>query len=102
MEERTEEEKAEIKSSFSAKKRNQFIIILLIMPALFIVLQSKRMKVDPEWGGIPWSVWQGIAIALILGSVAFSFVNWRCPACKGYLGRGMFPRFCAKCGAELS
>ena len=31
----------------------------------------------------------------------FSFRNWRCPACNGYLGRSMSMNFCPKCGVEL-
>ncbi|MFW5839956.1 MAG: hypothetical protein ACOCZE_05185 [Planctomycetota bacterium] len=37
----------------------------------------------------------------IIGLVLIgSFVNWRCPSCRGYLGRSM-PRHCPKCGVKL-
>jgi len=38
---------------------------------------------------------------LVAAAVIFSFANWRCPACNGYLGRGINPKFCSKCGTEL-
>ena len=44
------------------------------------------------------------AIAFMTGLAAaalFTFMNWRCPSCNGYLGRAMNPKFCGKCGAEL-
>ncbi len=31
----------------------------------------------------------------------FSFWNWRCPACKAYLGESFHPATCLKCGALL-
>jgi hypothetical protein len=33
--------------------------------------------------------------------VGFTFWNWRCPACKGYLGKGSNHRFCPKCSVRL-
>ena len=52
--------------------------------------------------GLPASVLMGAAFALVLGAVVFSFQNWRCPSCNGYLGKAISPRFCSKCGAALS
>lgn len=38
---------------------------------------------------------------LIVGFIGFSAVNWRCPACNEYLGAGINPPRCRKCGAPL-
>jgi rubrerythrin len=38
---------------------------------------------------------------VVAGALIFSFVNWRCPACTRYLGRGWNPKFCPKCGVQL-
>lgn len=52
--------------------------------------------------GIPLAVVGPAAVVLILGGLGFSLYNWRCPACNKYLGKAMSPKFCAKCGVELS
>ncbi len=40
-------------------------------------------------------------IIVLVGLVAFSFFNWRCPACQAYLGKGWNPKFCVRCGEPL-
>lgn len=40
-------------------------------------------------------------LGFIIFLVAFSFYNWRCPACRRYLGRGLGPKFCPGCGVPL-
>lgn len=48
------------------------------------------------------SDWFGpLFFGIALAAVGFSLVNWRCPSCNVYLGRGISPRFCSKCGIEL-
>ena len=42
------------------------------------------------------------SFVVILGVVLFSLKNWRCPACNAYLGKGMAPSFCSKCGIPLN
>jgi predicted nucleic acid-binding Zn ribbon protein len=38
-------------------------------------------------------------LALVL--IVIHALNWRCPACGRSLGRGLNPKFCSKCGAQL-
>lgn len=41
-------------------------------------------------------------VVVIAGVIGFSFWNWRCPACKRYMGKhGFGIRFCHRCGARL-
>lgn len=35
------------------------------------------------------------------GVLIVSLINWRCPACRKYLGRGFPPTYCPKCGVQL-
>jgi hypothetical protein len=42
------------------------------------------------------------AAALLLAAAGFSWLNWRCPACKKHLGLGLFPSHCPECRVELS
>lgn len=51
--------------------------------------------------GLPRAFVDTVVFGLMVGVVLFSFVNWRCPACDGYLGKGTSPKFCRKCGTQL-
>ena len=42
-----------------------------------------------------------VVVAIVLGAVAYSFKNWRCPACNKYLGKSVFLAFCPLCGVPL-
>lgn len=80
-----EEQKAEFRAVFAARRRRQTVLsVLLFLFALVAVfLWMGGQAGNP---GIPRSVVLPAAIALVGGTVAFSLYNWRCPACKGYLG----------------
>jgi hypothetical protein len=63
------------------------ILIVLIIP---LAIAGDRAK-----GSSP------VLLFPILAAVGFSLWNWRCPACRGYLGRTFNPKFCQKCGVQL-
>lgn len=46
-----------------------------------------------------WYVWLlgGVAIA----GLVVSYINWKCPSCKKYLGRSYNPAKCPNCGVKL-
>ena len=45
---------------------------------------------------------RAILSALVgVGITAVSFWNWRCPACRSYLGKTTDARHCRRCGVEL-
>jgi hypothetical protein len=94
----TEEQKAAFRAQFSAKRRNQ---IILAAPLVAVVLLLAFSEGKEAVLGIPLVVAGPVAIVLILGGLAFSLYNWRCPACNRYLGRTISPKFCVKCGVEL-
>jgi hypothetical protein len=94
----TEQQKAEFKQQYSTRRRNQIILFLPLVALVVLVgLSEGRGAVL----GIPMTTAGPIAIVLILCGVIFSLYNWRCPACNKHLGKGLSPRFCAKCGVEL-
>lgn len=95
---RTEEQRAAIRTQFSARRRNQ---IVLAIPVIALVLLLALSKGRESVLGMPMSVFGPIAFVLVLGGLAFSLYNWRCPACNKYIGKAMNPRFCAKCGVEF-
>jgi hypothetical protein len=51
--------------------------------------------------GIPITLLLPISLVIIIGMLIFSFTNWRCPSCNGYLGKRISPKYCSKCGIQL-
>lgn len=98
----TEEQKAEFRQQFSIRRKRQ---IILTVPLVALSLGFAAL-VDERSGsisilGLPLSVAGPALLAFVLGAVVFTFKNWQCPACDRYLGKGINPRFCTKCGAGL-
>lgn len=96
----TEEQKQEFKNQFKARRTRQLI---LTVPFILILLGVSFLRHDKttEVAGIS-SNGLGIAfLVFVVGILVYSLKNWRCPACNGYLGRTINPRFCQKCGVQL-
>ncbi|MBP7737077.1 MAG: hypothetical protein KA369_13955 [Spirochaetes bacterium] len=89
-----------IKESFKKKKRNHIIITIVIFATAFFAFwfSNNRAMVADE--STRTAITYGIAV-LALGGLAALLLNWRCPACKKYLGRSSNPKVCRKCGAKL-
>ena len=96
----TEQQLTELKAEFAKRRKRQLLATIPIV-AVFVVAMVLRGGGDVSFLGIPSSVVVGGVFALILGSIAFSLWNWRCPACNRYLGKGISPSFCSKCGVPL-
>jgi hypothetical protein len=77
-------------------------MVTLPMVSVFLLIGLGGGSRGGDVLGIPMQIWTTIAIVLVAGLVFFSFQNWRCPACNGYLGKGWGPRFCPKCGVALA
>jgi len=48
-----------------------------------------RANVDLSAYGLSPVVFGPAFLVLAAAAATFSFANWRCPACNGYLGRGL-------------
>jgi protein-S-isoprenylcysteine O-methyltransferase Ste14 len=100
----TEQQLAESKAEFAKRRKRQLLATIPIV-AVFVVAMVLRGGGDVSFLGIPASVVArgvvGGMFALVLGSIAFSLWNWRCPGCNRYLGKGISPSFCSKCGVPL-
>ena len=90
---------AEFKAEFAKRRRRQLLAVIPILAifVLRIVLGEKKPEAAPF--GLTPEILVGAALVVVLGVIAFSLWNWRCPACNKYLGKGIGPAFCAKCGA---
>jgi len=100
----TEQQLAELKAEFAKRRKRQLLATIPIV-AVFVMAMVLRGAGDVSFLGIPASVVArgvvGGVFALVLGSIAFSLWNWRCPGCNRYLGKGISPSFCSKCGVPL-
>lgn len=86
-----EKQKA-IYEAFKKKQRNQYIILAIVM----LIYIAIKMEFHPQWLSAP------ILVGMVSASVIFSFINWRCPSCKRYLGRSLWgPKYCKNCGTRL-
>lgn len=96
----TEGQKADIRKSFAARRRRQLMLsapmFLLIAGLVGMERQGRAVFLGIEADNLILFLFLAIA-----GAVAFSLWNWRCPSCKGYLGRQISPKFCSRCGVEL-
>jgi hypothetical protein len=97
----TDEQKATFKQQFALRRKRQLILAvpLVAMVLGFAVLTDERNHVTLP--GLPASMVPPIFFAVVVGALVFSLRNWRCPACDKYLGKGVSPRFCPKCGVAL-
>ena len=95
-----EQQLVEFKDEFAKRRRRQ---LLAVIPFLAIIVLRVALDRDAETSffGLPNGVVIGGALVIVLGVVAFSLWNWRCPACSKYLGKGISPSFCSKCGVPL-
>jgi hypothetical protein len=90
----------EISEAFKRKRTRQILAVGPFVLA-FIALLSVEHNSTGIFG-LPRNIVLGIAFALIISILIFSFVNWRCPSCNKYLGKAINPKFCSKCGLQLS
>jgi len=97
----TEEQKAAFRQQFAIRRKRQIILAvpLVALIVAFAVLTDE--KSGSTVLGLPIAVVGPAFLVLVLGAIVFSVRNWRCPACDRYLGKGMSPRFCPKCGVSL-
>ncbi len=92
----TEKQKAEFKAKFTQTRRYQMALFVPVGGAVLLLVLSERYVADL---GLQ-TMALGIA-ALVLAAAGFSWLNWRCPACGKYLGKGLSPNHCPKCGVAL-
>jgi len=96
----TEDQKASFKQEFATRRKRQIILAVPLVAIIlgFAVFADERNNAVL---GIPVDVAGPVLLVLVGAAVVFSFRNWRCPACDKYLGKGLGPRFCPKCGVPL-
>ena len=90
----------QFREEFAARRKRQ---LLATVPLLLVVVAAVVAdRGNGQLFGLGATTWGPVALVYVLGLLVFSLKTWRCPACDRYLGKGIFPRFCAKCGIQLS
>jgi hypothetical protein len=96
----TEQQLAAFQAEFARRRRSQ-IVASIPAVAVAIVMGLADPRRHQATASLPVAIVLPVALVVVLAVVLFSFRNWRCPACDGYLGRSLGPRFCPKCGVAL-
>lgn len=96
----TEDRKAAVRRDFASRRRRQFLFSAPLTGALaaIAVLAEKKSAL---FVGYPSAMWATAGMVLVVGAVAFSLRNWRCPACGASPGTTINPRACGRCGVPL-
>jgi hypothetical protein len=97
----TEAQKVAFKHEFAARRKRQIMLAVPVVALVIIVAMFADERNGRVVLGIPAGFVGPAFLTIMVAAVAFSFRNWRCPACDKYLGKGMSPRFCPKCGVAL-
>ena len=84
---------------FKRRQKRQLVVTLPLVVLVFAILVLGDRGIS--LGGVSCSAIARPAFVVLIGLILFSLQNWRCPACNGYLGKVISPRFCSKCGAAL-
>jgi hypothetical protein len=90
-----------VKEEFASRRRKQIIAAVPLIGALLLLIVFGESG-SAEFLGISAVAWLPILLGIVLGGVIFSLYNWRCPGCNKYLGKSMNPKYCGKCGTQLS
>ncbi len=92
----TGRQEARFKASYARKKQFQVALVVPVGGALFLLASSRYYVADLGLQTMALGT-----VGLLLAAAGFSWFNWRCPACKRYLGNNLSPRHCPKCGVAL-
>lgn len=96
----TEDRIAAVRRDFASRRRRQLLFSAPLVGALAVIAVLADKK-SAFFVGYPSGMWATAGFVLIAGVLGFSLRNWRCPACGGYLGKAISPKFCSKCGVPL-
>ncbi len=89
----------QIRREFRQRQSRQLRAIMVAV--LIIVLLALVQKRSDLFGEIPAKMVSGLQVVVIGVFIGFTAFNWRCPACKKYLGPDIRRALCNKCGARL-
>lgn len=83
------ESKPEIIAEFNRRRIRQVIAVLPVVAIMIPTLSTENTVLGWIFG------------VILVIYIAFTFKNWRCPSCNGWLGKGISPNYCRNCGVRL-
>jgi hypothetical protein len=91
---------SELRAEFGRRRLRQWLVVIPVVISI-VIIRFASDSGDPMFYGVPTNVAIGAAFVLLIGAIVFSLINWRCPSCSKYLGKGINPSYCQKCGFKL-
>lgn len=91
-----DDRQAALKARFRQTKLYQAAVLVPLGGAAFLFANAHRYSVDLGLAPVLLG-----AVFLLGVAVAFSWINWRCPACRAQLGFRWNPHHCPGCGLVL-
>jgi hypothetical protein len=89
---------AEVKEEFAKRRTRAVFLTIALVPLAFLFAFGSQG--GSSFLGLPAGTW----IILFFIVLVPSYLNWRCPNCKSFLGRasGFSPKHCKNCGIPLA
>src|SRR5687767_9013866 len=97
----TEDQKARLRKEFAHRRKKQLFVSIPIAVFMIGVLIALDEKSKGPILGLSPSMVVTVFMVVMGAGLVFSLINWRCPACRRYLGKHINPSFCHRCGAPL-
>jgi hypothetical protein len=91
---------AELRALFRRRRTRRRVLAIPVTLAVLMLLWVGSGSVNAIFG-IPDTVLVIGLFAIIVGAFVFQAIDWRCPKCGEYLGRGVSALSCRRCGFEL-
>jgi heme A synthase len=89
----------QIKREFWRCQGRQYVATAI---ALFLVLLAAvAYKRSDLFGEYSKDTLFTVQLVVIIAFIGFTAINWRCPACKKYLGSDIYKRACRHCKTRL-
>jgi hypothetical protein len=89
---------SELRQEYARRRKRQWSIVIPVV--VIVVIATQMVDSHKTYLGLSSTVVLLLGLGIILGALAFSVYNWRCPACSSYVGRGN-PTFCPECEFKL-
>lgn len=90
-----------IKAAFRKRRSMYWAAMPLLFVAMAFLIAGEHVPDSGTVFGIPAVIAKWIPYIAFIGYGALCVAVWRCPVCRGLLGKTLNPRTCRKCGVEL-
>jgi len=92
----SEQQKKEMRGRYLKMRRRLFLSTIPFFLGAAIALISRITS--GRFLGIPFSIAGPVWYVILLATLSFHIIVWRCPACRAFLGFAGKIRFCPRCG----